>query len=309
MSVIFNQNTQLRYCRFLPVHLVRLLHVVNCKRPVIKSVRHQSSCDKHKMAKSRFEYVRHFELDDRCLPNCWLVVRVDGHCFHRFSTVHNFVKPNDDRALQLMTHSANSVMSYFKDIILSYGQSDEYSFVFKKNTNIYSRRASKITSTVVSMFTSAFVLAWPKFFSTQDLQIAPSFDSRIICYPSDQNLKDYLSWRQADCHINNLYNTCFWKLVQEKNCSPAEAQARLKGTMSSDKNELLFSEFNINYNNLPEIYRKGTILLQQKITRESQSLEPTCNKDSKKYQPRILSCNIDMIGKQFWIDYSYLLEL
>ena len=31
--------------------------------------------------------------------------------------------------------------------------------------------------------------------------------------------------------------------------------------MSADKNELLFSEFGINYNSLPELYRKGTVLL------------------------------------------------
>lgn len=28
-----------------------------------------------------------------------------------------------------------------------------------------------------------------------------------------QHVRDYISWRQADCHINNLYNTCFWALV------------------------------------------------------------------------------------------------
>ena len=35
----------------------------------------------------------------------------------------------------------------------------------------------------------------------------------------------------------------------------------LQGTLSSDKNELLFSRFNINYNNIPLIYRKGTTLI------------------------------------------------
>ena len=30
------------------------------------------------------------------------------------------------------------------------------------------------------------------------------------------------------------------------------AQERLKGTFSNDKNEILFSEFGINYNNEPE---------------------------------------------------------
>lgn len=34
----------------------------------------------------------------------------------------------------------------------------------------------------------------------------------------------------------------------------------MQGTLSADKNELLFSRFNINYNNIPQVYRKGTTL-------------------------------------------------
>lgn len=49
------------------------------------------------MACSRYEYVKQFELDDRILPNIWIVIRVDGKGFHKFSKVHNFEKPNDER--------------------------------------------------------------------------------------------------------------------------------------------------------------------------------------------------------------------
>jgi len=35
------------------------------------------------MAKSKFEYVKQFELEDKLLPNCWIVVRIDGKGFHR----------------------------------------------------------------------------------------------------------------------------------------------------------------------------------------------------------------------------------
>jgi tRNA(His) guanylyltransferase len=38
-----------------------------------------------------------------------------------------------------------------------------------------------------------------------------------------------------------------------------------QGTLSSDKNELLFTDFNVNYNNLSELYRKGTILIRCKV--------------------------------------------
>lgn len=80
-------------------------------------------------------------------------------------------------------------------------------------------------------------------------------------YPTEEIVMDYLRWRQADCHINNLYNTCFWKLVQAGN-TETQAHARLKGTTSSEKNELLFNEFQLNYNQESEQYRKGTTLLR-----------------------------------------------
>ncbi len=69
-----------------------------------------------------------------------------------------------------------------------------------------------------------------------------------------------MSWRQVDCHINNLYNTTFWTLIQRGDMSPQEAEKRLSGTVSAEKNELLFKDFGMNYNNEPDIYKKGSIL-------------------------------------------------
>lgn len=36
------------------------------------------------MAKSRFEYVKNYELPDSLLPNTYTVVRVDGRGFHKY---------------------------------------------------------------------------------------------------------------------------------------------------------------------------------------------------------------------------------
>lgn len=93
------------------------------------------------MAGSKFAYVRKFESLDACLYNCWPVVRIDGKNFHKFSVSHGFQKPNDDRSLNLMNKAAEKVMNLLCDIVLAYGQSDEYSFVFKKSTETYNRRA------------------------------------------------------------------------------------------------------------------------------------------------------------------------
>lgn len=40
-----------------------------------------------------------------------------------------------------------------------------------------------------------------------------------------------------------------------------EAHKRLSGTVSSEKNEILFSQFGVNYNTLDPIYRRGSIML------------------------------------------------
>ncbi|XP_053572205.1 probable tRNA(His) guanylyltransferase isoform X4 [Bombina bombina] len=137
----------------------------------------------------------------------------------------------------------------------------------------------------------------------------PGFDGRVVLYPSNQNLKDYLSWRQADCHINNLYNTVFWSLVQKGGLSPSQAQERLKGTVAADKNEILFTEFNINYNKEPLVYRKGSILVWQKVDDVSkkriklphESEEREIEVSRTRNETVILHC--DVIGDEFWQDH------
>lgn len=53
------------------------------------------------MANSRFDYVKSFESDDKILPNCWIIVRIDGKAFHKFTKSHNFNKPNDENGKYL----------------------------------------------------------------------------------------------------------------------------------------------------------------------------------------------------------------
>jgi len=257
------------------------------------------------MAKSKYEYVRKFEQNDQCLLNCWIVIRIDGRNFHRFSDAHNFEKPNDQRALQLMNKCAESVMKEFTDVVIAYGQSDEFSLVFKRSTSQFGRRASKLVTNVVSLFSSSYVFYWGHFFTYQELLYPPMFDGRVVLYPTEKNLRDYLSWRQADCHINNLYNTCFWCLVQQAGLTSNQAEDRLNGTVSSDKNEILFSEFNINYNNLPQMYRKGSVLIWEKMNDPSDSSQ---GNNFQKTRRQVALHHTDIIGDTFWNEHGDILD-
>ncbi|EFA86333.1 tRNA-histidine guanylyltransferase 1 [Heterostelium album PN500] len=250
------------------------------------------------MANSKYEYVKLFEQPDSLLPNVWIVVRVDGRGFHKFTQKHDYAKPNDDRGLNLMNRCALEVCKEFTDIVIAFGESDEYSFVLKKQCTLFERRESKITSSIVSYFSSQFVYRWKEYFGDFELKYPPTFDSRAVCYPSDQNLRDYLSWRQADTHINNLYNTAYWALVLKGGKTPNEAELELRGTLSEQKNEILFSRFAINYNNLPQMYRKGSVIYRKMVAEEridSRTGQPTTKQKKRPITKR--TKNNDFGGK------------
>lgn len=173
------------------------------------------------MAGSKYAYVKAFEQPDSLLPNTFLLCRVDGHAFHRFTSLHDFQKPNDERGLRLMDAAAKAVMEEFPDIVLAFGESDECSFLLRRSTSLYTRRESKILSSIVSLFTASYIFLWPTFFSSSSLppldpdndheqrpnppksdstttfttlRYPPTFDARIVCYPTEKEVKDYFRW-------------------------------------------------------------------------------------------------------------------
>ncbi|KAG6066204.1 Glucose-responsive transcription factor [Claviceps aff. humidiphila group G2b] len=278
------------------------------------------------MANSKFEYVRNFEQTDSLLPNTWIVVRIDGRAFTKMCAKYGFEKPNDRRALDLMNAAAKAVVIDLPETVIAYGVSDEYSFVFHKSCNLFERRASKLVSTIVSTFTANYVYSWGTYFPDTPLSFPlPTFDGRAVCYPSVQNLRDYLSWRQVDCHINNLYNTTFWLLIQLGGLDNKEAERTLAGTLAADKNEILFSRFNINYNNEPDIFKKGSVIFRDyelvdaephavalemdDLAEPVQQSKSQAERDRKKRaKARVVVSHTDIIKDEFWNRRPWILS-
>lgn len=274
------------------------------------------------MAGSRFEYVRLFESDERLLPGCWVVIRLDGRGFTKFAKLHDFDKPNDINALNLSNAAAARVLVEFDEHVgFAFGQSDEYSFVLRRESTLFNRRQTKILSTIVSLFSSTYTALWTKFMNIE-LKCIPSFDGRTVCYPTTKHLRDYLSWRQADVHVNNLFNTTFWALVIKGKMTTNQAELKLKGTLAKDKHEILFSQFNINYNDQPPIFKKGSFLTKlahiDASTQTYQALpigsvskpettEATAgyshyrqSAEVKQEDGTVVAIHDDIIGKTFW---------
>ncbi|KMZ82532.1 hypothetical protein PVIIG_05109 [Plasmodium vivax India VII] len=214
------------------------------------------------MANSKFAYVKQLEEERRVLPCCYFAVRIDGGGFKAFTKTHGYTKPNDVRGVHLMNACAKEVMLKFDEIDLAYGHSDEYSFLFRRKTKLWNRRHDKILTNIVSCFAASFPFHWSEFFPEQKLLYVPCFDGRIVLLPTEREAKDYFRWRQVDCHINTQYNECFWNLVMRGGYSHQQAYNTLMTTQKREKNELLFSRFGINYNEVPEIFRRGSILMR-----------------------------------------------
>jgi len=112
-----------------------------------------------------------------------------------------------------------------------------------------------------------------------------------------------------------------------------EAEEFLNGTISSDKNEILWSRFNINYNNELETFRKGSIVLRKyaleqplersdnrakdaPITDEENegeddiSISKTQKEKMKKarQKAKIIIEHIDIIKDEFWLRRPWLLS-
>ncbi|KAK1403780.1 tRNA(His) guanylyltransferase [Heracleum sosnowskyi] len=239
------------------------------------------------------EFVKSFTFENKLMLSTWIVVRIDGCHFHRFSEIHEFEKPNDEQALNLMNSCAVAVLKEFNDIVFSYGVSDEYSFVLKKDSQLYQRCASYIVSAIVSLFSAVYVMQWVHFFPSKELKYTPCFDGRAVCYPSSKILQDYLAWRQVDCHINNQYNTCFWELVKSGR-TKREAQKFLKGTQTNEKYDLLAQQFHIDYNRLPIMFRRGSSVFREQD-------KDTSNEEVEgETQNRVVIKHCNIIDCSFW---------
>jgi tRNA(His) guanylyltransferase len=252
------------------------------------------------MANSKYEYVKNFETDDRIIPDVFIVVRVDGRAFGKLAERHCLSKPVDERLVALFNDAAARVLQAFTgQIPLAYGHSDEYSFVFRREVNVFRRRASKLLSVVTSLFSSAFVRGWESHFgASTPLQDLPSFDGRVVVLPSFRHVRDYLSWRQVDCHINCQYNTAFWLLVQKDGLSKDEAHSVLRGTDTGMKNEIMWQR-GTNYNDLPEQHRKGSLLVWRHRgdsfgAREAWATSPV-EHASVRSEERVLCLHCDLI--------------
>lgn len=178
------------------------------------------------------------------LPGAWIVIRVDGRSFSRF-TEQRFDKPFDLRFSGLMTETAEALLTEFQGRY-AYTESDEISVLLDPSFDLFGRSVEKIVSISAGVASAVFTHACGE---------PAHFDSRVWLGTTGADVLDYFSWRQADATRCALNGWCYWTLRRDGK-SRQEATHVLERTTTADKNELLFAH-GVNFNELPSWQRRG----------------------------------------------------
>lgn len=200
--------------------------------------------------------------DNKILNNSYFAIRVDGRSFHTEVKKMQLRRPFDKYLRDIMIKAIKEVMKDFK-AVFAYTESDECTFLFPKVYDNFDRRQEKIVSLVASKMSVEF----NRSIEMLGIISRPIFDARILTLPSKSEVIKCFQWRQMDSHRNAISTDCFWSLVKGGK-SERSAQRIMDGMKDSDKNELLFKEFNINYNDTPDWERKGTMVYWEEFEKE-----------------------------------------
>jgi len=170
-----------------------------------------------------------------------VIVRVDGRAFHTI-TRRRFGKSWSREFVDQMIETAKTVIADMQGCNLCYSQSDEINFLLTDYKTINSEGwfgydIRKIISISASLASSVFSRIYGK---------NVCFDSRCFSLPQDE-ICNYFIWRQLDATRNAIQMAgreyFSHKQLHEKSCNNIQ--------------ELLFQEYNINFNDYPPLRKRG----------------------------------------------------
>jgi len=186
--------------------------------------------------------------DAHVLPGIYMVARIDGRSFtHLTRDVHAFESPFDERFRDYMVGTVEHLMDCGFRVLYGYTQSDEISLLFHLNEETFGRKLRKFNSVLAGEASAKFSVL---------LGSVGAFDCRVCQLPSQDHVVDYFRWRAEDAHRNALNAHCYWTL-RDKGQTAESATQQLLGMSVSKKNDFLFEQAGINFNELPVWQRRG----------------------------------------------------
>jgi tRNA(His) guanylyltransferase len=205
----------------------------------------------------RMKYYESFESERRLMPLLPIIARMDGKCFHNFC--EGLKRPFDPRLSQLMQDVTN-VLVKETGAFAGYTQSDEITlgWFYEEfdQQMMFDGRVLKIATWLSALTSVAFNRLLPDFMPEKADKM-PTFDGRVFSVPNLTEAANEFLWREMDATRNSV---------------SMAAQAYfshniLQGKDSSDMQEMLWSEKNINWNDYPAFFKRGTYIIRRKVSK------------------------------------------
>lgn len=214
-----------------------------------------------------------------------VIIRIDGKAFHSFTK--GFRRPFDEILIKAMQETAKYLCKNIMGCKIAYTQSDEISLLLEDYERVetqpwFENNLQKIVSVSASMATMAFNRAFAdavnerysyytginadewtgsteefdKLFDNYFAKIGTAmFDSRVFILPKEE-VCNYFIWRQQDATRNSIQMVAqslfSHRQLQNKNCDQLQ--------------EMMFQEHNINWNDYPTVYKRGSCVTKEQYT-------------------------------------------
>jgi tRNA(His) guanylyltransferase len=150
---------------------------------------------------------------DYKLPNSPTVMRVDGHCFSKFTSY--FQKPFDIRIHEAMLGTCKDLLQANPAATIGYTFSDEITLVFPSGINAFNNRVQKVSSLAAGLASVRFAYHMRAALERHANDMPPikergvdkveatHFDARVFTVPSVDEALNCLVWRCRGDAVRN----------------------------------------------------------------------------------------------------------
>lgn len=195
------------------------------------------------------------------------IIRLDGKSFSKWSK--NLEKPFDDGFSDDMDATAVYLCENIQGAKFAYTQSDEITVVLTDFDSLDSQawfdyNVQKMTSISASLATAKFnQLRMFRGGYDSEYKLA-CFDARVFQVPDIEEMVNTIIWRQQDCTRNSVSMAAHALLGHSATMNKS----------SEEKQEMLFQEKGINWNDYLPKYKRGTVIKRNIVWIDGQNGEP-----------------------------------
>jgi tRNA(His) 5'-end guanylyltransferase len=182
------------------------------------------------------------------LPHSLTILRVDGRSFSSY--LRQAAKPFDLDFMYAMGQVGKKLCEEISGSVFAYGQSDEISVLMQ---DLEPQSQPWFGGVIQKMVSVAAGIATAQLIVQLGTKGFPHFDARVFTLPNATEVANYFLWRQRDAVRNSVSMAAQAKF----------SHSQLHGKTSGQMQEMLFSEYGINWNDYPDACKRGWITYRQ----------------------------------------------